>query len=105
MSATLSTTVRPAVSKRRGAFSGLLSASCNGIAGYFARRAAIESLSGLDDRALWDIGIKRSQIEAAVHGFISLSPSSEGEMASTAVMLSCANARRRASTAETASWN
>jgi uncharacterized protein YjiS (DUF1127 family) len=60
------------LSKRHGAFSRLLSAFCNGIAGYFVRRAAIKSLSELDNRALRDIGIARSQIEAAVHGFITL---------------------------------
>jgi uncharacterized protein YjiS (DUF1127 family) len=72
MSATLSTIVRPAVTKRHGAFSRLLSALCNRIVGYFARRVAIKSLGELDDRALRDIGIARSQIEAAVHGFITL---------------------------------
>jgi uncharacterized protein YjiS (DUF1127 family) len=32
------------------------------------RRVAIKTLRGLDDRALRDIGIVRSQIEAAVDG-------------------------------------
>jgi uncharacterized protein YjiS (DUF1127 family) len=73
MSATLSTIVRPAVTKRPGAFSRLFSASWNGIARYFVRRAAIASLRELDDRALRDIGLKRSQVEAAVYGFITLS--------------------------------
>ena len=72
MSATLSTIVRPVVTTRPGAFSRLLSAYCDGIVGYFVRRAAIASLSELDDRALRDIGLERSQIEAAVHGFIAL---------------------------------
>ena len=40
-----------------------------GIARYFFRRAAIARLRELDDRALRDIGLTRSQIEAAVHGF------------------------------------
>ena len=42
-------------------------------AGYFLRRTAIATLRELDDRALRDIGIVRSQIEAAVRGFIPLS--------------------------------
>ena len=73
MSATLSTLVRPAVTKRPGAFSRLIGACCDGIAGYFFRRSAIASLRELDDRELRDIGLVRSQIEAAVCGFINLS--------------------------------
>jgi uncharacterized protein YjiS (DUF1127 family) len=72
MSATLSTIVRPAVTKRHGGFSRLLSAFCDGIVGYFVHRAAIQSLGELDDRALRDIGLERSQIEAAVRGFVTL---------------------------------
>ena len=78
MSATFSTIVRPAVTKGPGAFSRLLSACCDGIAGYFVRRAAIATLRELDDRALRDIGLARSQIEAAVHGFIA--PSDQARM-------------------------
>ena len=37
---------------------------------YWARREAIKVLSEMDDRALRDIGIQRSQIEAAVHGVV-----------------------------------
>jgi uncharacterized protein YjiS (DUF1127 family) len=73
MSATLSTIVRPAVTKRPGAFSRLIGACCDGIAGYFFRRSAIASLRELDDRELRDIGLVRSQIEAAACGFINLS--------------------------------
>jgi uncharacterized protein YjiS (DUF1127 family) len=106
MSATLSTIVRPAVTKRHGAFSRLLSAFCNGIMGYFVRRAAIKGLGELDDRALRDIGLERSQIEAAACGFVTLSRSSEGVMmASPAAMGPPANGRRRASTAEAARWS
>jgi uncharacterized protein YjiS (DUF1127 family) len=39
----------------------------------FVHRAAIASLRGLDDRALRNIGLERSQVEAAVYGFITLS--------------------------------
>jgi len=68
MSATLST-----ATKRPGAFSRLLNACCDGVAVYFARRAAIATLRELDDRTLRDIGLARSQIEAAVGGCIALS--------------------------------
>jgi uncharacterized protein YjiS (DUF1127 family) len=73
MSETLSTIVQPAVTERLRAFSRRLSAYCDGIASYFVRRAAIASLRELDDRALRDIGLARSQIEAAVYGFITVS--------------------------------
>jgi uncharacterized protein YjiS (DUF1127 family) len=69
MSETLSTIIRPAVTKRPGAFSRLLRASIDSIARYFSRRAAIACLRTYDDRELRDIGLARSQIEAAVHGF------------------------------------
>ena len=78
MSATFSTIIRPAVTKRPGAFSRLFSACLDSIARYFVRRAAIACLRGLDDRALRDIGVARSQIEAAVHGFIA--PSDQARM-------------------------
>jgi uncharacterized protein YjiS (DUF1127 family) len=68
MSATLSTPIRLAVAKRTGAFSRLFSACLDGIARHFVRRAAIACLRELDDRALRDIGLVQSQIEAAVHG-------------------------------------
>jgi len=71
MSATLSTTVRPAATKRPGALSRLLGACHDGIVGYFVRRAAIKRLNELDDRALRDLGLVRSQIEAAALGFMS----------------------------------
>jgi uncharacterized protein YjiS (DUF1127 family) len=77
MSATVSTIVRsriqpkarPEAENRPGAF---FSACWYAIARHFARRAAIRSLGELNDRALRDIGIERSQIEAAVHGFVEL---------------------------------
>jgi uncharacterized protein YjiS (DUF1127 family) len=72
MSATLSTLVRPAATKEASALSRLFSACWDGIARYFVRRAAIATLRELDDRALRDIGLARSQIEAAVQGVITL---------------------------------
>ena len=68
MSATLSTFTRPAVTKRPGAVFQLLTTCCDGIAGYFVRRAAVAQLREADDHTLLDIGITRSQIEAAVYG-------------------------------------
>jgi len=70
MSATLATLVPPQVTHRPGAFFRLLRAGWERIARYFVRRAAIARLHELDDRALRDIGIERSQIEAAVCGLI-----------------------------------
>jgi hypothetical protein len=73
MSATLSTIVPPAITNKVGTFCRQLSGYCDGIAGYLVCRAAIASLHELDDRALRDIGLARSQIEAAVYGFVTLS--------------------------------
>jgi uncharacterized protein YjiS (DUF1127 family) len=73
MSATASTIVQPKVTTRANALLVIFSACWRGIARHSARRAAIKTLSELNDRALRDIGIERSQIEAAVHGFIDLS--------------------------------
>jgi uncharacterized protein YjiS (DUF1127 family) len=70
MSATLSTIIRPAVTKGPGALFQLFSACRDSIARYFDHRAAIAQLSEFDDCALRDIGLVRSQIEAAVHGFL-----------------------------------
>ena len=48
----------------------ILNAAWQQIARHLAHRAALANLHDLDDRALDDIGLTRSQIEAAVHGFI-----------------------------------
>ena len=102
----LSTILRPAVANWHGAFSRLLSAFCNGMVDYFVRRAAIKTLCELDDRALRDIGLERSQIEAAVRGLVAVSRSSERlTMASSDAIGPRANGRRRASTKEAVSWN
>ena len=106
MSATLATIVRPEVTKRANPFARIFSACCDWIARHFVRRTAIATFRGLDDRALRDIGLERSQIEAAACGFVTLSRSSEGVMmASSAAMGPRANGRRRASTAEAARWS
>ena len=73
MSATAITTVRPAIAKRPGTISRICVACWDAVAGCVVRRSAVATLRELDDRALADIGISRSQIEAAVHGFVPLS--------------------------------
>ena len=70
MSAILSTIVQPAGTTRLGASLRIFSACWERIARYRVRRAAIASLRELDDRELRDIGLARSEIEAAVHGFM-----------------------------------
>jgi uncharacterized protein YjiS (DUF1127 family) len=72
MSATLVTIARPAAAKRRITVSRICAACWDAMSGYFVRRTAIATLRELDDRALRDIGIARSQIEAAVEGLIAL---------------------------------
>jgi uncharacterized protein YjiS (DUF1127 family) len=72
MLVTFSTLVRFAFAKSQVGFSQRLGAWCDAIAAHFFRRSAITSLSELDDRALQDIGLKRSQIEAAVYGLVTV---------------------------------
>jgi uncharacterized protein YjiS (DUF1127 family) len=72
MSAMLSTLFQPAVTVRPGRYTRrLFHAWARDIANYFARRAALKHLGGLNDRELRDIGLTRGQVEAAVYGFIS----------------------------------
>jgi uncharacterized protein YjiS (DUF1127 family) len=89
MSAITATKVRPEVSTRSGAISWLFHAGWAGVARYFDRRAAMASLGELDDCALRDVGLARSQIEAAAYGFIA-------PMARPAVTSSHADERRLA---------
>ncbi|QRM33888.1 DUF1127 domain-containing protein [Microvirga sp. VF16] len=70
MTATLSTIVRPVGTKRFGAGLWTFTACWARITRYFGHRAAIAQLRELDDGALQDMGLVRSQIEAAVHGFM-----------------------------------
>ena len=72
MSATFSAVDRPTIAKQSATFSRICVAAWDALAGYVVRRSAIATLRDLDDRALQDIGIARSQIEAAVHGLIPL---------------------------------
>ena len=61
---------QPASRNARTRFFRLLGGWVNGVVTYFARREAIKTLSELDDRALRDIGVERSQIESAVRGVV-----------------------------------
>jgi uncharacterized protein YjiS (DUF1127 family) len=73
MSATVSAVAPPAVANRSATVYRICLACWDAVAGYVVRRTAIATLRELDDRALRDIGIARSQIDAAVHGLITLS--------------------------------
>jgi len=72
MFATLSFIARLAGTKTSKQLVRRFNAGCEGIAGLFLRRSAMTSLSELDDRALLDIGIERSEIEAAVYGLVTI---------------------------------
>jgi uncharacterized protein YjiS (DUF1127 family) len=53
-----------------GGFFRLLANGVHAVLDFLERRAAIRTLHELDDRALRDIGIARSQIEDAVGGHV-----------------------------------
>ena len=61
---------QPASQHSPAGLARLLGNWVNGVVVYWARREAIKTLRQMDDRALRDIGIARSQIEAAVHGVV-----------------------------------
>ncbi len=61
---------QPASRKSPAGFFDLLGRWANDVVTYFAHREAVKTLSELDDRALRDIGVQRSQIESAVHGTV-----------------------------------
>jgi uncharacterized protein YjiS (DUF1127 family) len=68
MTTIYSTAGQPAHQSSMSGFFLVLGSWVNGIVTYLARRQAIQTLNGLDDRALRDIGIERSRIESAVRG-------------------------------------
>lgn len=70
MSAYLPTITRPVTAKRSEALLRLPGALYRAITRYINHRAVIADLREFDEQALQDIGIARSQIEAAVHGLI-----------------------------------
>ena len=63
-----SSTIQPAISGTSGGLVRWIGIGAHALAAYWARRAAIKALLELDDRALRDIGLHRSQIETAVGG-------------------------------------
>jgi uncharacterized protein YjiS (DUF1127 family) len=104
MGAILSTIVLPAVTKGPSVLFRLLGAACEGTAGYLGRRTGIACLHDLDDRALRDIGLARSQIEAAVSGLITLSSQAEEGIMTFATAID-PHGRERAPTMEAAPWS
>jgi uncharacterized protein YjiS (DUF1127 family) len=69
---TIYTTAPVAPATSFGGFSRAIANWANGLAAHWVRREAIKNLQALDDRALRDIGIPRSHIEAAVKGNVDL---------------------------------
>jgi uncharacterized protein YjiS (DUF1127 family) len=65
---TSATTVRPATSGVLAKFVRSSVTWLRAVVAEWDRRAAMKALHQLDDRALRDIGISRSEIERAVHG-------------------------------------
>jgi uncharacterized protein YjiS (DUF1127 family) len=61
---------QPASLRSPAGLARMLGTLANGVVVYWARREAVKTLRQLDDRALRDIGIARSQIEAAVQGVV-----------------------------------
>ena len=59
---------RPLSPASRGGFLRSIVNGAYALLDYLERRAAVKTLGELDDRALRDIGITRSQIEDAVGG-------------------------------------
>lgn len=68
MSTMSSTTAQSATPSLAGGLIRWLETKANNFAAHWVRREAIKELQRLDDRALRDIGISRSQIETAVGG-------------------------------------
>jgi uncharacterized protein YjiS (DUF1127 family) len=59
---------QPATSGTSGGIVRFIAVRAHALAAYWERRAAIRMLRERDDRELRDIGLVRSQIEAAVGG-------------------------------------
>jgi uncharacterized protein YjiS (DUF1127 family) len=65
---TISTAGQPLSPSSTGGFFRSIANGAHALLDYLERRAAIKTLNELDERALRDIGITRSQIEDAVGG-------------------------------------
>ena len=72
MTATLSTILRPTRTESPAASLRIFTACWERIARNFVHRAAIAQLREFDDDALRDIGLVRSEIEAAVRGVMTV---------------------------------
>ena len=59
---------QPSIPSLSGGFVRWIGAGARAAAAYWERRAAIRALLERDDRELRDIGLLRSQVEAAVGG-------------------------------------
>lgn len=68
MSATFSTIIPPVVARKLNAIRRPFHAYSDRIGRYFVYYAAIAHLDELEDWALSDVGIGRSDIKAVVHG-------------------------------------
>ena len=68
MTAISSTASNPVAHASPGGLLAWISVPALALLTYWHRRAAIKALSAMDDRALRDIGISRSQIMSAVGG-------------------------------------
>jgi uncharacterized protein YjiS (DUF1127 family) len=73
MSAISSKIAPSGVANAMGTLAQLLRACRDAVVGHFMHRVAIAALRQLDDRALQDIGLRRPQIEAAVHSLVARS--------------------------------
>ena len=69
---TVYTTAHAAPATAFGGFARAIANWANEVAAHWVRREAIKNLQALDDRALRDIGIHRSNIESAVKGNVDL---------------------------------
>lgn len=68
MTMIFSATTHPATTSPSDGFVSRIGLLAHAVLAYWARRTAIKILSERDDRELRDIGLVRSQIEAAVGG-------------------------------------
>jgi uncharacterized protein YjiS (DUF1127 family) len=68
MTMIFSATSQPAIAGPSGGFLGRIGMLAHAVLAYWERRSAVKILGERNDRELRDIGLVRSQIEAAVGG-------------------------------------